>query len=230
MNKFINLKSIFLTLVLTISISIITSQNVFAATLSTKSYTVKKGDCLYKIARNNGETLYNLRKANNKWNNAITPGQVINVSAVTSPNIKQPAKAIAASPNVDKVKNVAIQYTASDLDLLARLITAEAQGEPYDAQVAVGAVVVNRVKSNLFPNSISAVINQTVKGCYQFTPVLNGNINRPALPNAIKAAYAALSGNDPTNKSLFFYDYLATDAWIRAQPVSIKINKLIFAY
>ena len=220
-------KSIFLTLALAIGISIITSQNVFAATLTTKTYTVKKGDCLYVIARNNEETLYTLRKANNKWNDDIFPGQVFDVCVKTSSKVASPK---VASPNINQAANAAITYSASDLDLLARLITAEAKGEPYDAQVAVGAVVVNRVKSNLFPNSISAVINQTVSGCYQFTPVQNGNINKPAQANAVKAAYAALSGIDPTNKSLFFYDYLATDAWIRSQPVSITIDKLIFAY
>ena len=66
----------------------------------------------------------------------------------------------------------------------------------------MGAVVLNRVKSNLYPNSINAVINQNS----QFTTVTNGSINKTAQASAIKAAYSALSGNDPTNKALFFHN------------------------
>ena len=90
------------------------------------------------------------------------------------------------------------------MDLLARLINAEAGGESYNAQVAVGAVVMNRVKSSRFPNSISAVINQKYNGSYQFTCVQNGNIKRPATASDVKAAIAALSGTDPVKNALFF--------------------------
>ena len=124
------------------------------------------------------------------------------------------------------IKNAAISYTASDLDLLARLITAEAGGETYNAQVAVGAVVVNRVRSGSFPNSISAVINQKTNGTYQFTPVLNGNINRPALSSAYKAANEALSGTDLTNNALFFYSGSAPAG--SSQSGSIRIDDLTF--
>ena len=123
---------------------------------------------------------------------------------------------------------VAIKNEASDLDLLARLITAEAGGEAYNAQVAVGAVVVNRVKSSAFPNSISEVINQKTNGNYEFTPVLNGNINRPAQAGAVKAANEALSGIDPTNNALFFYSGNAPEALTLPQPVSIRIGNLTF--
>ncbi|MBZ9688907.1 cell wall hydrolase [Clostridium estertheticum] len=217
MINFRPLKTIFLTSVLTIGIPMIASQNVFADTLTTKPYTVKSGDCLSVIAHNFGESLNNLREANNKWNDLIFPGQVLKVPETTSSTAAQ-------------TKSTAIKYTASDLDMLARLITAEAQGEPYNAQVAVGAVVVNRVKHNLFPNSISAVINQKTNGNYEFTPVLNGNINRPASESAVKAAQEALSGNDPTNSALFFYDGVTPKALTSPQPVSIVIGNMTFVY
>jgi peptidoglycan hydrolase CwlO-like protein len=118
--------------------------------------------------------------------------------------------------------------TASDLNLLARLITAEAGGESYKAQVAVGAVVLNRVKSSSFPNSIRAVIYEKTYAHYEFTPILNGNINRPAHGSAIKAANEALSGNDPTNNALFFYSGDAPQILTLPQPVSIKIDGLTF--
>ena len=216
MIKFKSFKSVFLTSVLTIGISVISAPNLFAATL-TNTYIVKSGDCLSLIAQKYGESLNNLRKDNNKWDDSIFPEQVLNVPVTTSSTATQ-------------TKPMAIKYTASDVDMLSRLITAEAGGESYNAQVAVGAVVVNRVKSSFFPDSISAVINQKTNGNYEFTPVLNGNINKPANESAVKAAYEALSGNDPSNKALFFYSGSAPKALTLPQPVSIRIDNLTFIY
>ena len=222
MIKFKSFKSIVLTSVLTVGISVVTSPNLFAATLTTNTYTVKSGDCLSVIALKHGQSLNNLRKANNKWNDSILPGQVLKVPKTTSHT--------AAQSRSKVIKNAVIKYTASDVNLLSRLITAEAQGESYNAQVAVGAVVVNRVKSCSFPNSISTVINQKANGSYEFTPVLNGNINKPAQANAVKAEIEALSGNDPTNKALFFYSGNTPKALTLPQPVSIKIDNLTFVH
>lgn len=118
----------------------------------------------------------------------------------------------------------------NDLDLLSRLITAEAQGEPYDAQVAVGAVVINRLESGLWSNTIKNVIYQNIDGYYQFTPVENGWINKPAKPESIEAAKAAMSGVDPTNGAQFYYDDKATNEWILSKPISIQIGHMIYAY
>ena len=117
-----------------------------------------------------------------------------------------------------------------ELDLLARLITAEAQAEPYEAQVAVGAVVINRVQSGSWPNSIKEVIYQNINGYYQFTPVVNGWIDKPAESEAVKAAKAALSGADPTSGAEFYYDDTTTNEWILAKKVSIQIGHMIFAF
>lgn len=119
---------------------------------------------------------------------------------------------------------------SEDLDLLARLITAEAQGEPFEAQVAVGAVVMNRVKSSDWPNTIKGVIYQKIGEYYQFTPVVNGWINKPAQPEAIEAAKAAMKGSDPTNGAQFYYDDKCTNEWILAKPVSLRVGHMIFAY
>lgn len=118
---------------------------------------------------------------------------------------------------------------SDDLDLLARLITAEAQGEPYEAQVAVGAVVLNRVQSSAWPDTITTVIYQKIDGYYQFTPVVNGWIDKPAQAEAVKAAKEALSGADPTNGAQFYYDDKCTNQWILAKPVSTQIGHMIFA-
>jgi spore germination cell wall hydrolase CwlJ-like protein len=119
---------------------------------------------------------------------------------------------------------------ASDLDLLARLITAEAQGEPYEAKVAVGAVVMNRVQSGSWPDTIQDVIYQKINGYDQFTPVANGWINKPAQAESIKAAAAALKGADPTGGAEFYYDDSTTNSWILGKPVSVQIGSMIYAF
>jgi len=117
-----------------------------------------------------------------------------------------------------------------ELDLLARLITAEAQGQPYEAKVAVGAVVMNRVKSGQWAGTIKDVIYQKFGQYYQFTPVETGWINNPAEPESIKAAKAAMAGADPTNGAQFYYDDTVTNEWILAKPVSIRIGRMTYAY
>ena len=222
MIKFTNHKSIFLTSVLTVGISIILSQNIFAATLTTKNYVVKSGDTLSAIAQKNRESLSTLRTANNKQNDSIFPGQVLKVSLTTKANVKV---STTVKKTVSTLKTVAApatkKYTASDLSLLARLIDAEAGGESYAAKVAVGTVVMNRVKNSRFPNSISAVINQKYNGSYQFTCVHNGNIKRPATASDVKAALSALSGTDQIKHSLFFNNGVKKTG-------SMKIGKMVF--
>jgi spore germination cell wall hydrolase CwlJ-like protein len=141
----------------------------------------------------------------------------------TQPESK--AKAPAAPQNMSGAKE---SYSAEDLDLLARLIHAEAQGEPYQAKVAVGAVVLNRIGP--FSDSIRNVIYQNIDGYYQFTPVENGWINKPAGADSIKATKETLSGVDPTNGALFYYDNQTTNEWILAKPVSVRFGNMIFAY
>jgi len=208
-------KSFFLTTALTIGISIFLSQNIFAATLTTKNYIVKSGDTLSAIAQKNGESLSTLRQANNKWNNSIFPGQILKVTVAPSTTINKTVSSLKA------IVPIAKKYTANDLSLLARLIDAEAGGESYTAKVAVGAVVMNRVKSSRFPNTISAVINQKYNGSYQFTCVQNGNIKRPATASDVKAAISALNGTDPVKNALFFNTG-------RLQSGSIKIGNMLF--
>jgi Cell wall hydrolyses involved in spore germination len=182
--------------------------------VSAQTYTVKSGDSLYLIAKKYNVSLQALRLANNKWNDAIHIGQVLLIPGSTT-------RSTASS---------SIYYTQSDVNLLARLIMAEAESEPYLAKVAVGAVVVNRVKSGEFANSISAVIYQKINGYYQFTPVENGFINKPASAEAVKAAYEALSGNDPSKGSLFYFDDSATNKWLWSKPIRAWIGKMVFVY
>lgn len=136
---------------------------------------------------------------------------------------------VMAEPKAPALKAQKIS-PSQELDLLARLITAEAQAEPYEAKVAVGAVVMNRVKSGEFPNSISKVIYQKINGYDQFTPVVNGWINKPAQADCIKAAKEAMNGSDPSGGALFYYDNKSTNPWMLEKPVSTQIGNMIFAY
>ncbi|MDD4436798.1 MAG: cell wall hydrolase, partial [Tissierellia bacterium] len=180
-------------------------------------HTVQSGDTLYKISLKYNISLFSLRQANNIWTNYIYPGQVL--------EIPLPLTEIKAEPK-DEPQN----YTAEELDLMARLIMAETEGQPYEAKVAVGAVVMNRVKSGLFAPTISGVINQNINGYYQFTPVENGWIKRAANEECIKAAKEALSGVDNTNGALFYYDDSTTNQWILSKPVAVQYGRMIYAY
>ncbi len=114
----------------------------------------------------------------------------------------------------------------SDLNLLARCVYGEARGEPYTGQVAVAAVVLNRVRSSKFPNSISGVIYQSGA----FTAVADGQINLSPNTSAYNAARDALNGWDPTNGCLYYYNpATATSKWIWSLKVELKIGRHNFA-
>lgn len=115
--------------------------------------------------------------------------------------------------------------SAGDEYLLARLISAEARGEPYEGQVAVGAVVLNRVKHPSFPNSISGVIYQPGA----FSCLDDGQFNQPISESAYRAARDALSGWDPSGGAIYYFNpNTATSAWIWSRPVIVTIGDHMF--
>ncbi|MBQ7349022.1 MAG: spore cortex-lytic enzyme [Clostridia bacterium] len=117
-------------------------------------------------------------------------------------------------------------YSDSDLMLLARLIYGEARGESYVGQVAVGAVVMNRIKSSSFPNTMAGVIYQS----YAFTAVDDGQINLTPNATAKKAAQDAMNGWDPTYGALYYYNpATATSAWIFSRKTTVTIGNHVFA-
>ena len=117
-------------------------------------------------------------------------------------------------------------YTSSDTYLLAKCIYAEARGESYVGQVAVGAVILNRVRSTSFPNTISGVVYQ--KGA--FTAVSDGQINLSPDKTAMNAAQDAINGWDPTYGCLYYYNpAVATSSWIFSRPTVTTIGKHVFA-
>lgn len=115
---------------------------------------------------------------------------------------------------------------SADQKLLAKLVHAEARGESYRGQVAVAAVVLNRVSSSSFPNTISGVIYQTGA----FSCVSNGSINNTPNDTAVRAALDAMNGWDPTNGCLYYYNPGKTsDSWIRTRTVVTVIGNHYFA-
>lgn len=112
-----------------------------------------------------------------------------------------------------------------NIDLLARCISGEARGESYKGQVAVGAVILNRVKSSKFPNTIAGVIYQ--RGA--FDAVSDGQINTAPTDSCLKAARDAMNGYDPTGGCLYYYNpATTTNKWMLSKPVSLRIGNHVF--
>ena len=112
--------------------------------------------------------------------------------------------------------------SSSQVDLLARLISAEARGEPYSGQVAVGAVVLNRIKHPSFPNTLPGVIYQSGA----FTCITDGQFNQPVAESAYRAARDALNGVDPSGGAIYYFNpSTATSSWIWSRPLITVIGK-----
>ena len=111
---------------------------------------------------------------------------------------------------------------SSDVNLLARLISAEARGEPYAGQVAVGAVVLNRMEHPSFPSTMAGVIYQ--KGA--FSCLDDGQFNEPVTESAYRAAREALAGHDPSGGAIYYFNpATATSKWIWSRPLIVTIGK-----
>jgi N-acetylmuramoyl-L-alanine amidase len=173
-------------------------------TFAESTYEVKEGDSLWAISKNFGISLNALRQVNNKYDHLIFPGQSLNIPSTIS---------------------------KEDKELLARLIRAEAVGEPYAGKVAVATVVLNRVDSNLFPNTINEVIYEVSPGgYYAFSPVQNGQINKPADVDSYRAVEEALAFRGQGKGSIYFYNPVtAKSEWILSRQVTIQIGNHVFA-
>ena len=132
----------------------------------------------------------------------------------------------SSNPSGGSASSGSSSYTSSDLYVLAKCIYAEGRGESYTGQVAIGAVIMNRVRSSSFPNTISGVIYQ--KGA--FTAVADGQINLEPNQTAYNAAKDAMNGWDPTYGCLYYYNpAVATSAWIFNRQTVTVIGKHVFA-
>lgn len=114
----------------------------------------------------------------------------------------------------------------NNVQLLARIISAESRGEPYTGQVAVGGVIMNRVKHPSFPNTISGVIYQPGA----FTAITDGQFNAAIISSAYQAARDSMNGWDPSKGAIYYYNPAkTTNQWIYSRPVVARIGRHVFA-
>lgn len=168
-------------------------------TEASSAYTVQSGDSLYKIGMKYGVSYESIKELNNLESEMISPGQKLDIPDSIS---------------------------STEMDLLARLVSAEAKGEPYAGKVAVATVVLNRVDHPEFPDSIKEVIYSQ----NEFTPVQNGEINKPADEESVKAVREALSFGGQGNGSIYFYNpKTSTSDWIFTRDVIVELGNHRFA-
>ena len=143
-------------------------------------------------------------------------------NGLTADGIAGPATLKAMGITSSSNSSTSTTANSSNVNLLARLVHGEARGEPYTGQVAVAAVVLNRVKSSNFPNTISGVIYQSGA----FTAVSDGQINLTPNITSTKAAQDALNGWDPSYGAIYYFNpSTATNKWIWSRPVTVTIGK-----
>ncbi|PYZ98339.1 peptidoglycan-binding protein [Alteribacter lacisalsi] len=171
---------------------------------ASSGYTVQSGDTLWGISQKFGITVEELKANNGLADTMIYPGDTL----VTGEAVR----------NDEKV------------DLLSRLVHSEARGEPYEGKVAVAAVVLNRIESGDFPDSMNEVIYETNGNSYAFEPVMNGSIYNEPDSESVRAAEEALNGYDPSNGALFFYNPdTATSDWVNRLTIDSRIGNHVFA-
>lgn len=113
-------------------------------------------------------------------------------------------------------------FSQNDVNLMARIISAEARGEPYSGQVAVGSVILNRIKHPSFPNTLAGVIYQPGA----FSCLTDGGVNAPVSDSAYKAARDAMNGWDPSGGAIYYYNPAkTTNKWILSRPVITVIGE-----
>lgn len=195
------------------------------------SYTVAAGDTLFLLAERYGTTVDALRQANGITGDYLEIGRQLQIpgsTAGTGGNSK-PGTSQPQTPSSQSALSAGVSASAADIDLLARLVEAEAGAEPYEGKVAVAATVLNRLKDARFPKTISGVIYQVIDGYYQYSPVLNGRINLPASASSYQAVKDALAGQDPSFGANGFYNPAKTwDQWVRSNPVTTSIGNHVF--
>ena len=176
------------------------------------TYNVQWGDSLFKLSERYGTQVNELKNANKLSSDRIFAGRKVWI------------------PDSNPMPNTqlsSIHYN-NDLYLLARLINGEARGESFEGQVAVGAVIINRINSGKFPTTITDNVYQGM----QFESVANGEIWRPLTTSSLKAAEAALSGWDPSGGALYFYNpakIYSKYNWIWSRPIINRIGAHVFA-
>ncbi len=182
-----------------------------ASAANTFRYTVQRGDTVWGISQKFGVSVDSINNSNKIWKGLIYPGQVLT---------------IPGSRNSRTVTTVSRSFSRSELDLLARAVFSEARGEVYEGQVAVAAVILNRVKHPDFPNTVREVIYQPGA----FTAVDDGQIYLTANQTAVNAVRDAINGWDPSGGALYYWNpATAQSKWVWSRPITKQIGNHVFA-
>jgi N-acetylmuramoyl-L-alanine amidase len=184
------------------------------------AYTVKSGDTMGGIAEQHGISLSTLIEINP---DVVNPNMIY---------IGQNINTVTNNRTAENTYQPAYEISQADKELMARLVRAEAVGEPYAGKVAVATVVINRLKHSDFPNTIQGVIYETYSNgkYYAFSPVMNGEINKPYGAEEMKAVEEAINFAPYSSGSLFFYNpRTATSEWIFTRETTVVIGNHVFA-
>lgn len=182
------------------------------ANASAKEINIHKGDTLYQLGKDYNVSVSALKEANNRTSDMIYAGE----------SLKLPGQ----GEEVKGASTSAANLSGDDKDLLARLVNAEAKGEPHEGKVAVASVILNRVASDKFPDTIKDVIYE--KG--QFTPVSNGAINEQATDDAKNAVDEAASDQSSAKGALYFFNPdSASSSFLDGKETTEKIGHHVFA-
>ena len=177
----------------------------------TTSYEVQPGDSLYLIGQRYGVSVSELQSLNNLSGTEILVGQYLKI----------PAKAQRSQQLASRGG-----FSWREIDLIARVVNGEARGEPYIGQVAVAAVILNRLQNANFPKTVAGVIYQPGA----FTACSDGQINAPMTDSALRATRDAIAGWDPTNGALYYWNPVtATSKWVWSRKITQKIGNHVFA-
>ncbi len=191
---------------------------VTSSKLPNNTYRVRQNDSLFKIAQKFGVTQNSLKATNGLQSNTIYTGQILRIPTTPATTQNNVTRATSSSRGAGSYND--------DLMLLAQVVHAEARGEPYVGKVAVAAVVLNRVKSPKFPNSIKGVVYQP----WAFTAVNDGQLYLKPDSIAIRAAREALGGWDPSGGALFYWNPAkSTNSWVWNRIIVNRIGNHIFA-
>lgn len=145
---------------------------------------------------------------------------------ITGPYRQPTTVTVVVEPGTNRLDfSVKSSLNEEEIDALARITRAEAEGETAVGKAAVAATVLNRVESDRYPSTITGVIYQRVNGRYQYSPVADGRIKLAPRAQDYQAAFQALAGFDPTNGATgFFNPAKTTDRWVRSHPVTAVIG------
>jgi N-acetylmuramoyl-L-alanine amidase len=158
--------------------------------------------------------------------NGLTADGVVGKSTYKALGMTKSYEVLVGQTTGNTIANVQNGYSSADVYLLAKTIYAEGRGEPYTGQVAIGAVILNRVRNAAFPNTVSGVVYQK----HAFTAVSDGQINLTPDDTAMRAAKDAINGWDPTGGALYYYNpAVATSAWIFDRQTVTVIGRHVFA-